>query len=134
VPIVHSGHRYNFPVEIWLPEAYPSVPPIAYVVPVAGMMIKRQHSFVDASGAMPLCVPQWQRPAVCCASAGRGRSDAFGQPPKACPLAVFSGELGCYLVISVLSAAVVPPLHARRHHLLALPGQLAAAPRVMQSA
>ena len=45
-----QGVKYNIPVSIWLPEAYPRQQPIMYVVPTPDMIIKPHHSFVDPSG------------------------------------------------------------------------------------
>jgi ESCRT-I complex subunit TSG101 len=47
-----QGVKYNIPVQIWLPEAYARHPPIMYVVPTSTMIIKPNHSFVDASGVV----------------------------------------------------------------------------------
>ncbi|EIE25211.1 tumor susceptibility protein [Coccomyxa subellipsoidea C-169] len=50
LPMYYQGVKYNIPVSIWLPEAYPRQQPIMYVVPTSDMIIKPQHSFVDPSG------------------------------------------------------------------------------------
>lgn len=45
-----QGVRYNIPVIIWLPERYPMHAPLVYVTPTPNMVIKHNHSCVDASG------------------------------------------------------------------------------------
>ncbi|BDA41500.1 Tumor susceptibility gene 101 protein [Coccomyxa sp. Obi] len=50
LPMYYQNVKYNIPVSIWLPEAYPRQPPIMYVVPTPDMIVKPQHSFVDPSG------------------------------------------------------------------------------------
>ena len=52
VPVRLQGVKYNIPVQIWLPEGYARQPPIMYVVPTPTMIIKPNHSFVDASGVV----------------------------------------------------------------------------------
>ena len=49
---MNQGVKYNIPVSVWLPEGYPRYPPIMYVLPTPDMVIKPQHSFVDASGVV----------------------------------------------------------------------------------
>ena len=43
VAITYRGGRYNIPVEIFITELYPSVPPMAYVRPTRDMDIKKGH-------------------------------------------------------------------------------------------
>ena len=55
IPIVYrsgDGGRYNIPVEIFIPEAYPVRPPFCYVRPVAGMAIKERHLNVGMDGTI----------------------------------------------------------------------------------
>ena len=47
-----QGVKYNIPIAVWLPEKYPRVPPIMYVVPTHDMMIKPRHTFVTPSGVV----------------------------------------------------------------------------------
>lgn len=44
--------KYNIPVNIWVTDNYPRKPPIVYVTPTSGMIIKPNHSFVSASGTV----------------------------------------------------------------------------------
>mmetsp|Transcript_29649 Transcript_29649/g.43155 ORF Transcript_29649/g.43155 Transcript_29649/m.43155 type:complete len:426 (+) Transcript_29649:62-1339(+) len=44
------GNTYNIPVDIYLPPAYPLKPPVCFVRPVAGMMIKERHRHVAGDG------------------------------------------------------------------------------------
>lgn len=46
----YQGVKYNIPVALWLPERYPLVPPMMYVVPTPDMVIKPRHPFVDPNG------------------------------------------------------------------------------------
>ena len=50
VPIYFSNVKYNIPVALWISERYPNQPPVAYVTPLDSMIIKPNHSYVDASG------------------------------------------------------------------------------------
>jgi len=50
VPISYSGTQYNIPVNIWVIEQYPFSPPVCYVTPTPGMVIKPKHRHVDSSG------------------------------------------------------------------------------------
>eukprot|EP01119_Soliformovum_irregulare_P017478 TRINITY_DN5206_c0_g1_i1.p1 TRINITY_DN5206_c0_g1~~TRINITY_DN5206_c0_g1_i1.p1 ORF type:complete len:258 (-),score=3.25 TRINITY_DN5206_c0_g1_i1:27-800(-) len=54
VPISYNSVQYNIPVNIWIIEAYPYSPPIAYVTPVQGMIIKPKHRHVDSNGVVYL--------------------------------------------------------------------------------
>ncbi|KAL0026775.1 hypothetical protein WJX77_000858 [Trebouxia sp. C0004] len=53
LPMYYQGVKYNIPVSLWLPERYPNLAPIMYVVPTPDMIIKPRHAFVDASGVDP---------------------------------------------------------------------------------
>jgi len=50
VPISYNGTQYNIPVNIWVIEQYPFSPPVCYVTPTPGMIIKPKHRHVDSSG------------------------------------------------------------------------------------
>lgn len=50
VPILYQGTRYNIPVRLWIPEAYPYRPPLVYVTPTPEMSIVRGHQHVDPAG------------------------------------------------------------------------------------
>lgn len=50
IPILYSGVQYNIPVNIWIIEAYPFSPPVCYVTPTPGMIIKPKHKHVDSTG------------------------------------------------------------------------------------
>jgi hypothetical protein len=41
VPILYSSARYNVPVNVWFPLDYPKSPPMVYVVPTSGMMVRK---------------------------------------------------------------------------------------------
>lgn len=49
VPVVFRGTTYRFPVDLWIPHAYPREPPLAYVVPT-DQMIVRPGQHVDPQG------------------------------------------------------------------------------------
>ncbi|KAF5391288.1 hypothetical protein D9757_001922 [Collybiopsis confluens] len=49
LPINFRNSTYHIPVDIWLPFSYPRSPPIVYVVPAPGMLIKNSK-YVDLSG------------------------------------------------------------------------------------
>lgn len=50
VSMTYRGVKYNIPVEIFLPPGYPSHPPICYVRPSAGMILKENHKHVGSDG------------------------------------------------------------------------------------
>jgi hypothetical protein len=41
LPITYSSARYNVPVNVWFPLDYPQSPPMVYVVPTSGMMVRK---------------------------------------------------------------------------------------------
>lgn len=53
LPISFRGASYNIPIALWLPLAYPSEPPLVYVVPTADMLVKPSAS-IDLSGRCSL--------------------------------------------------------------------------------
>eukprot|EP01034_Spumella_vulgaris_P026168 gene26168-32703_t len=50
VPIFYQGVQYNIPVDLFIPEKYPSEPPKIYVRPTPNMTIKSNHRHVDMQG------------------------------------------------------------------------------------
>ncbi|KAJ4484753.1 Vps23 core domain-containing protein [Lentinula edodes] len=49
LPINYRDSTYHIPVDMWIPFNYPRGPPIVYVVPAQGMMVKNSK-FVELSG------------------------------------------------------------------------------------
>ncbi|KAJ3857809.1 UEV-domain-containing protein [Lentinula lateritia] len=49
LPINYRDATYHIPVDMWIPFNYPRGPPIVYVVPAQGMMVKNSK-FVELSG------------------------------------------------------------------------------------
>jgi ESCRT-I complex subunit TSG101 len=47
--VIFRGTTYRFPIDIWIPYSYPHEPPLAYVTPVEGMMV-RPGQHVDPQG------------------------------------------------------------------------------------
>lgn len=77
-----QGAKYNIPVSLWLPETYPNVPPIMYVVPTPDMIIKPRHAFVDASGIVNTpYLRNWQQPHSTLMIMCNDISIQFGQDP-----------------------------------------------------
>lgn len=61
LPISFRGAAYNIPIALWLQLAYPSEPPLAYVVPTSDMLVKSSAS-IDHSGRCSLeYTAQWAR-------------------------------------------------------------------------
>ena len=54
IPVFIKSERYNIPVSLWIPEAYPYRPPLVYVTPTPNMAITRGHPHVDAGGVVYL--------------------------------------------------------------------------------
>ena len=40
LPVTFRGTLYNFPLDIWIPHAYPFDPPIVYVTPTSDMVVR----------------------------------------------------------------------------------------------
>ncbi|KAL2071545.1 hypothetical protein VTL71DRAFT_12780 [Oculimacula yallundae] len=49
LPVVFRGTTYRFPIALWVPHAYPLEPPLIYVVPTDGMVV-RPGQHVDQQG------------------------------------------------------------------------------------
>ena len=49
LPVVFRGTTYRFPIALWVPHAYPLEPPLVYVTPTEGMMV-RPGQHVDPQG------------------------------------------------------------------------------------
>ncbi|KAF8858883.1 UEV-domain-containing protein [Acephala macrosclerotiorum] len=49
LPVVFRGTTYRFPITLWIPHAYPLEPPLIYVTPTEGMMV-RPGQHVDPQG------------------------------------------------------------------------------------
>ncbi|KAG0652554.1 ESCRT-I complex subunit [Hyphodiscus hymeniophilus] len=49
LPVIFRGTTYRFPIALWVPHNYPHEPPLAYVTPVEGMMV-RPGQHVDPQG------------------------------------------------------------------------------------
>ncbi|KAE8445642.1 hypothetical protein EG329_012939 [Mollisiaceae sp. DMI_Dod_QoI] len=49
LPVVFRGTTYRFPIALWIPHAYPLEPPLVYVTPTEGMMV-RPGQHVDPQG------------------------------------------------------------------------------------
>lgn len=74
--------KYNIPVSLWLPERYPNVAPIMYVVPTPDMIIKPRHAFVDASGVVNSpYLRNWSQPHSTLMIMCNDVSIQFGQDP-----------------------------------------------------
>ena len=77
-----QGVKYNIPVSLWLPERYPHVAPIMYVVPTPDMIIKPRHAFVDASGVVSSAyLRNWSQPHSTLMIMCNDVSIQFGQDP-----------------------------------------------------
>jgi len=60
VPIYYKDRQYNIPVQIWLVENYPAVPPTCYVTPTKEMRVSHKHRHVDPMGLIYLpYLNQW---------------------------------------------------------------------------
>ncbi|KAK9828078.1 hypothetical protein WJX81_000655 [Elliptochloris bilobata] len=80
LPMYYSGTKYNIPVRVWLPEGYPRVAPLAYVVPTPEMVIKPHHSFVEPSGQVHSSyLRNWTAPRSNLVDMSHDMSIQFGQ-------------------------------------------------------
>ncbi len=48
----YRGNRYNIPIEIWLQEDHPRVPPLAYVKPTSDMYVSPTSRDVQPDGTV----------------------------------------------------------------------------------
>lgn len=53
IPVPYKGSLYNIPVRIIYPDPYPSIAPIARVIPTANMFVKASE-YVDEDGTVKL--------------------------------------------------------------------------------
>lgn len=59
IPIVYQYATYNIPVELFIKNDYPQMPPLIYVRPTSSMMVKPNHTYVNANGLVN--IPYTQR-------------------------------------------------------------------------
>ena len=82
VPIHYQGAKYNIPVIVWLPERYPVHAPLVYVTPTPNMVIKANHSCVDASGQVRTpYLSRWLHPASDLSAMVQEMCMVFGAEP-----------------------------------------------------
>jgi ESCRT-I complex subunit TSG101 len=48
----YRGNRYNIPIEIWLQQDHPNVPPLAYVKPTPDMYVSPTSRDVQPDGTI----------------------------------------------------------------------------------
>jgi ESCRT-I complex subunit TSG101 len=48
----YKGNRYNIPIEIWLQQDHPNVPPMAYVKPTPDMYVSTSSKDVKPDGTV----------------------------------------------------------------------------------
>ena len=91
VAMSYKGATYNIPVDIYLPPPYPIRPPVIFVRPTSGMMIKPNHQHVGSDGKvyMPY-LSEWRAPthnlvemAVCLSSLFGANPPVYAKPAGA---------------------------------------------------
>ena len=89
IAMSYKGQTYNIPVDMYLPPQYPHRPPVIYVRPTVGMMIKPNHEHVGSDGNvyMPY-LSEWRAPthslvemAVCLSSLFGAEPPCYAKPP-----------------------------------------------------
>ncbi|KAF8628460.1 hypothetical protein AX15_003972 [Amanita polypyramis BW_CC] len=66
LPITFRRASYNIPIALWIPQTYPKLPPIIYVVPNNDMLVK-PGTYVDVSGrCSPEYIRNWERKSEGC--------------------------------------------------------------------
>jgi ESCRT-I complex subunit TSG101 len=58
LPVSFRGVHYNIPVCVWIPQQYPTIPPIPFVQPSPDMDLVRGHQHMDVEDGMcyfPYC-------------------------------------------------------------------------------
>ncbi|ACO61715.1 predicted protein [Micromonas commoda] len=82
IPIYYMGVKYNIPLKMFLPEAFPHAQPICYVTPTSNMIIKPGHSCVDGSGLVRSPYgDRWSYPRSNLTELAGLLSEAFGSEP-----------------------------------------------------
>lgn len=54
IPIYYFGAQYNIPIDLFITERYPNLPPIIFVRPTSSMHLKPQHPNVDSEGKVSI--------------------------------------------------------------------------------
>mmetsp|Transcript_18588 Transcript_18588/g.53372 ORF Transcript_18588/g.53372 Transcript_18588/m.53372 type:complete len:459 (+) Transcript_18588:465-1841(+) len=89
VAMSYKGTTYNIPVDIYLPPQYPHRPPVIFVRPTPGMMIKPNHQHVGSDGNvyMPY-LTEWRAQShslmemtVCLSSLFGAEPPCYAKPP-----------------------------------------------------
>eukprot|EP01114_Cavostelium_apophysatum_P008047 TRINITY_DN2030_c0_g1_i2.p1 TRINITY_DN2030_c0_g1~~TRINITY_DN2030_c0_g1_i2.p1 ORF type:complete len:411 (+),score=87.84 TRINITY_DN2030_c0_g1_i2:124-1356(+) len=82
VPIFYNGVQYNIPVNLWVADNYPFIPPTCYVTPTSDMIIKPKHRHVDSQGICYLpYLSSWNATACNLVGLVSTMSQIFGQDP-----------------------------------------------------
>ena len=89
IAMSYKGATYNIPVDTYLPPQYSHRPPVIFVRPTPGMMIKPNHQHVGSDGNvyMPY-LSEWRAPthslvemAVCLSSLFGAEPPCYAKPP-----------------------------------------------------
>ncbi|XP_003559262.2 protein ELC-like [Brachypodium distachyon] len=89
IPILHAGASYNLPAVVWLPERYPRCPPLVFLSPTRGMVVKPHHPLVvdhrrSGSGLIAVdapCLRSWVFPSSNLLDLVRSLARLFGLDP-----------------------------------------------------
>jgi len=85
IPMYFRSQKYMIPVSLWIPEAYPYNPPIAYVIPSKDMIIKPKNKHVDSKGLCYLAyLSEWNYKTSNLYELVNSLSTAFGDDPPLC--------------------------------------------------
>jgi len=80
--MTYAGARYNVPVKLYVGVEFPHAEPAAFVAPTRDMMIKANHSCVDADGGVMLSrLMTWDPSRSRLRDVARALSAAFSEEP-----------------------------------------------------
>ncbi|KAM3279273.1 hypothetical protein ACQJBY_046537 [Aegilops geniculata] len=89
IPIVHAGASCDLPAVVWLPERYPRCPPLVFLSPARGTVLRTDHPLVDRSGLVAAAdasyLRSWAFPSSNLRDLVRSLSHAFGIDPPLLP-------------------------------------------------
>ena len=82
IPMTYAGARYNVPVKLYVDVEFPHAAPAAFVAPTRDMMIKANHSCVNADGRVMLArLMTWDPSRSRLRDVARALSVAFSEEP-----------------------------------------------------
>ena len=80
VQMKSSGNTYNYPLQMWLLQDYPELPPLCYVRPTSTMKVNPKHKHLDSNGQVYLpFLHLWSQGSHNLAGLGHELANAFSE-------------------------------------------------------